>query len=173
VSCFQQHFPPAELRGASRAVNPERGNHVSPSDPLLWGEHWLSALATLTLDRTKPGTGKRKKHLRNYRGARKSARNTPRMTATRTFNSRYRSLFWWQVFVQFILFLLAGLSLDMGEMFRSFLCAAFAYWTIALIIVLRRPQLPTKGDFYFLRWALPTISLLCLFIVLSLEAKWR
>lgn len=93
------------------------------------------------------------------------------MTETRKFNPRYRSLFWWQAFVQFILLLFAGLSLDMGEMLRSFLSAAFAYWTIALIIVLRRPLFPTKGDIHFLRWALPTISLFCIFIVLSMEMK--
>ena len=39
----RRYFPPAAIRGASRAVNLERGNHVSPSDPLLWGERCTAA----------------------------------------------------------------------------------------------------------------------------------
>ena len=88
-----------------------------------------------------------------------------KMNIATKFEPIYRKLLWWCVAVQFSLFILGSLTLDCGETIWSFLYAAVAFWSVAVIVILRRPVCPTKWDIYFFRYGLLILSFACWFAV--------
>jgi len=81
------------------------------------------------------------------------------MRLIRTVGSRtlqiapaYDHQIWFSVKQQVVLAVLAGLVLDMGQTVRIMAAAIIGYWIGVVIIVVRRPLSPSKGDLLFVRW---------------------
>jgi multisubunit Na+/H+ antiporter MnhE subunit len=64
----------------------------------------------------------------------------------------YDQQIWFSVKQQVILAILAALVLDMGETARGMAAVIIGYWIGAVIILIRRPLSPSKGDLLFVRW---------------------
>lgn len=67
----------------------------------------------------------------------------------------------WALAVQLVLLCLGVLAMDNGELLRSFLCAAVAFWTVVVLIGWHRASRPTDWDLIFLRYGLVLLSLAC------------
>jgi hypothetical protein len=67
----------------------------------------------------------------------------------------FRSAFRMSLFFQTACLAFTALLLDGGEMFRVFLIAALAYWTIAIIVATRRPRQPTLKKVILIRYGFP------------------
>ena len=61
---------------------------------------------------------------------------------------------------QAIFLLLGSIALDLGEQLRWTILSIIAYWITALIIVIRRPQSPTRFDLAAIRSGFIVIFLL-------------
>ena len=59
---------------------------------------------------------------------------------------------------QIVLAVLAALTLDMGETARGVLASIIGYWIGAVIVMVRRPQSPSKGDLLFVRWGVSILA---------------
>ncbi len=64
----------------------------------------------------------------------------------------YDRQIWFAVKQQVVLTILAGLVLDMGETVRGMAAVMIGYWVGTVIILVRRPMSPSKGDLLFVRW---------------------
>jgi hypothetical protein len=62
--------------------------------------------------------------------------------------------------VQIIFVLWFGSLLDGGVVLRAFLYSSLAYWAGTVLILLRRPSNPTRGDLLYIRWGLVGVGLL-------------
>jgi hypothetical protein len=56
------------------------------------------------------------------------------------------------LFLQVIVGILAALVLDGGTMAKVVGVAILAFWICAIVIILRRPQNPTRADLEFIDW---------------------
>ncbi len=54
--------------------------------------------------------------------------------------------------VQAVFLILSALMLDMGQAFNLALLGWIAYWAMAAMIVVRRPESPTRADLFAIRW---------------------
>jgi hypothetical protein len=74
------------------------------------------------------------------------------------------------VIVQTVLGVATALLLDGGRSLQFFTVAFICQWSVALMIVIRRKQTPTKIDLFFLRW-----GILILLVATGLVAPtvWR
>jgi hypothetical protein len=59
-----------------------------------------------------------------------------------------------------------GLFLDFGESLRSCCYLSIVFWLGTIIILIRRPQNPTRGDLAYIRWGL------LLIVLLGIPALW-
>jgi hypothetical protein len=71
----------------------------------------------------------------------------------------YRGLVWPAMAMQAVLAFFAGSVLDGGYLAASTACAAIAFWSIAIWIILKRPDSPTKSDRFFFRVGVPGFTL--------------
>jgi hypothetical protein len=67
---------------------------------------------------------------------------------------------------------LGALTFDLGQMFQWALIATVAYWIVATLILLRRPQTPTSSDLVFLRSGFVIILPLTILLT-SFIWSWR
>ncbi len=67
---------------------------------------------------------------------------------------------------QVVLAVLAVLILDMGEAARGMGAVMIGYWTGIVIILIRRPLSPTKGDLFFVRWGCSLLATTLVFAYL-------
>ncbi len=58
---------------------------------------------------------------------------------------------------QVFFMLLAVLCLDYGQLLQIWCFSMTGFWGAFLLIVNRRPQSPTRGDLFFIRWGFPMI----------------
>jgi hypothetical protein len=71
---------------------------------------------------------------------------------------------WFSIKQQVVLGILAALTLDMGETARGMAAVLIGYWIGTMIVLARRPLLPSKGDLLFVRWGcavLAAVTLAC------------
>ena len=93
-----------------------------------------------------------------------------KLNADMQFAPRVRVLLWSGVIVQFLLWLLQGPMCSQTESWHAFLYGSITYWSVAVLVVLRRPCSLTRWDVYFLRYGLIIITLTCLNVV---PAVWH
>ena len=98
------------------------------------------------------------------KGFNRAEQNKLKLMRRLSFAKTYRKLFWRAAFVQFLLFLVASFCLDRGEMLWIFLYSSLAFWTTALVVVLRRPENPARWDVFYFNYGLVIISLLNLLV---------
>jgi hypothetical protein len=71
---------------------------------------------------------------------------------------RFSPLYWPAIrfggVLQVVLGFLTASLLDGGRAFGFFQVAFVAYWLIVGLIIVRRPQSPTRGDIVFIRWGI-------------------
>lgn len=70
----------------------------------------------------------------------------------------YDRQIWFSVKQQVVLAVLATLVLDMGQTARGMAAIMIGYWCGVVVIVLRRPASPSKGDLFFVRWGCSLIA---------------
>ena len=73
---------------------------------------------------------------------------------------------------QIAICLLTSLITDLGQTFQIWAITMAAYWIGAIVIMLRRPQSPTRIDLFLARWAFPFLFMLA-FPVTTLVWKMR
>ena len=94
---------------------------------------------------------------------------TPPKEAEQPVSRSYRSSIVIALASQAFLIVLSSVTLDGGQLTQWALLGSLAFWPVAILIVVRRPKKPTRGDHLFLRWG----YLLLTPIVSSLTAlRW-
>jgi len=88
------------------------------------------------------------------------------------FDPKIRVLLWTGVVLQFMLWFLEGLICPGPEAWCFFVYGSFAFWSIAVLVVLRRPCCLTRWDVCFLRYGLVIITLASALIV-PMIWHWR
>ena len=81
-----------------------------------------------------------------------------------TFSDRYRLPIRCAVIWLLILALWCSLVLDAGESINTFLYSLVAYVVLLLLIMLRRPAIPTRFDLLLIGWGLPILFFSGLFL---------
>lgn len=71
---------------------------------------------------------------------------------------------WFSVKQQVVLVVLASLVLDMGQTVRMMAATIIGYWIGVVIILVRRPLSPSKGDLLFVRWGCCLLAAIFLFV---------
>lgn len=95
-----------------------------------------------------------------------------KLKADMKFDSKIGPLLWTGVVVQFVLWFLEGLMCSETETWLFFIYGSVAFWSTAVLIVLRRPCSLTRWDVYFLRYGLVIITLASCMIV-PMIWHWR
>ncbi|MDI1312705.1 hypothetical protein [Prosthecobacter sp.] len=88
------------------------------------------------------------------------------------FDPKVGTLLWTGVAVQFLLWFLDGLIASGEESFYFIVYGSVAFWSTAVLVVLRRPCKLTRWDVYFLRYGLVFITLTSCTLV-PLIWQWR
>ena len=78
----------------------------------------------------------------------------------------YDRQIWFSIKQQGILAILAVLVLDMGQTVRGLVAVMIGYWIGTLVIVMRRPISPSKGDLLFVRWGSSLLAAMGVFAYL-------
>jgi hypothetical protein len=73
---------------------------------------------------------------------------------TRTVSTELGRAFLRALLLQAGLLVLSALVLDFGETLRGVCVSSLAFWAGTIIVLLRRPSNPTRGDLFYLRWGL-------------------
>lgn len=68
------------------------------------------------------------------------------MNASAPVSERYRKPLLEAAILQVLAVILAGMILDGGKCLYVVLLSVLAHWAVAVIILVRRPSSPTKGD---------------------------
>jgi hypothetical protein len=86
----------------------------------------------------------------------------------------YDHQIWFSIAQQVILTILACLVLDEGEVAHGMGAILVGYWIGTVIILLRRPFSPTKGDLLFVRWgcSLLAAAVVCVCLARGLLTGW-
>jgi hypothetical protein len=61
------------------------------------------------------------------------------------------------VLLQFGLVFFSAMILDGGVCLQACCYSSAAFWLGTLLLLIRRPRSPTRGDLAFIRWALPAV----------------
>ena len=73
--------------------------------------------------------------------------------------------------LQIVFGLLSGLMLDGGQLLQMWLFTMAAYWVGSIVMMIRRPDNPTKVDLFLIRWSFPVLFL---FVTIPLSILiWR
>lgn len=84
-----------------------------------------------------------------------------KLNADMKFDPKVRVLLWSGVVIQFLLWFLQGPMYPSIECWHGFLYGSIAYWSIAVLVLLRRPWSLTRWDVHYLRYGLIIITLIC------------
>jgi len=85
------------------------------------------------------------------------------MKSNQSIAAGYMQGFMIALMYQAIFLLLGSIALDSGEQLRWVILSIIAYWILALIIVIRRPQSPTRFDLAAIRSGFIVIFFLVIF----------
>jgi hypothetical protein len=94
------------------------------------------------------------------------------MNLKATISPRYRGPILVGGCFQVALFFLGLLAMDRGQLLEWTAFAAFTYWLMALLIISRRPQMPTKWDLILLSSGFVLILPVTILLT-SLIWSWR
>jgi ribose/xylose/arabinose/galactoside ABC-type transport system permease subunit len=76
--------------------------------------------------------------------------------------AQYREPLSLAIVIQLLAVGMASLILDGGLCVSLALVSAIGYWTVVLMIILRRPQTPRPTDILIVRWLYPAVLVLIL-----------
>jgi hypothetical protein len=74
----------------------------------------------------------------------------------------YDRQIWFSIKQQVVLTTLAVLVLDMGDMARGLAAVMIGFWIGTMMILVRRPFLPSKADLLFVRWGFSVLAVVML-----------
>jgi hypothetical protein len=75
----------------------------------------------------------------------------------RTFSDKYRLPIRFACMWALLVMVWCGLVLDMGESFITFLYSLGTYIGLVIVVIFRRPILPTNADLLIIKWGLPVL----------------
>ena len=79
----------------------------------------------------------------------------------------YGHQIWFSLKQQVVIAILASLVMDRGQAARGTAAVLIGYWIGTVIILVRRPLSPSKGDLLFVRWGFSLIAAAFMFTYIA------